>query len=109
MIGYGEIINGDLFNITSRLRAVDSSYYVVRNYKTKKFEIHSASQRGSTLALVIPYDKLDARAVTLARKTRIERKDILIKQAEICNQKLYKQQKDNAVKNAINKIKGVNN
>lgn len=72
MIGIRSRIAGDLFDICNRIKQIDRSYFLVRNYKTKKFELHSDEQKGGSLCLVLPYDKLDARTLNLANKTRVE-------------------------------------
>ena len=88
MIGTYEIITADLFDISARVKEIDSCYFVVRNYKTGKFELHAAGQKGSTLALKLPFERLDARTVDLARKTRRERMDKLLAEMERENGKL---------------------
>ncbi len=104
MIGNGEKINGDLYNICKRIKAVDSSYMIVRNYKTNKFEIHSGRQRGNTLALVIPYDRLDDRTIKLACKTRVERKHQILKQLEESNRKLEQERISQVIRSAEYKL-----
>lgn len=107
MIGNGEVLKGDLYNICRRIKAVDSSYIIVRNYKTKKFEIHSAYQRGNTLALVVPYDKLDDRTIKLARKTRVERKDQIFKAMEEQNRALEKERIYSVIKSAEKELEKI--
>ena len=79
MIVTHQVIEGDLFNITNRLKQIDSAYFLARNLKTKKFELHAKGQRGSSLCLVLPFDRLDNRTIVHARRTRAERAHILLK------------------------------
>ena len=82
MIGRARIIENDLFGIAGRLKAIDPSYFVAYNYELKRFEIHSKSQRGGSLCLVVPYNRLDERTVRLALKTRAERRERLFAEME---------------------------
>ena len=88
MIGTHEVITADLFDIAARVKEIDSCYFVARNYKTGKFELHAEGQKGSTLALKLPYNRLDMRTLDLARKTRRERVDALLKEMEQANAKI---------------------
>lgn len=92
MIGTHGMIEGDLYDISSRVKEIDPAYFIVRNYKTGKFELHAGgSLRGGTLALVLPYSRLDERALTLARKTRAGRARALIEEIEKSNEKLERE------------------
>ncbi|MDR2201650.1 MAG: hypothetical protein LBP26_02635 [Clostridiales bacterium] len=82
MIGTSRIIEDDLFGIANRLKALDADYFVVENYKKKRLELHNRAQRGSTLALALPYRVLDERTVVKAYKTRSERAERLIAETE---------------------------
>ena len=84
MIGQGHIIEWDLYDIARRLKEIDDGYFVFYSYKTKKFEIHNANQRGSTLALVLPYDRLDARRERASELfAQIERENELARRREV--------------------------
>lgn len=91
MIGKGRVIVGDLFDIADRLKEIDDGYFIVRDYKSGKFQVHHREQRGSTLALTLPYDRLDFRTISLVRRTRAERKQKLLDEIEEYNKKLSKQ------------------
>ena len=88
MIGTYHIIEGDLYNISGRLKEIDPAYFVVRNLAAGRFELHVKNQRGGTLALVLPYGALDERTVRLARKTRCERAADLLREADEHNRRL---------------------
>lgn len=102
MIGTHEIIYSDNFDIVSRLKEIDSSYFIARNYKTKKFELHAKNARGSSLCLVLPYATLDERTLTHARRTRAERAHKLLKEYELENLRLEKLERKKVIKNLIN-------
>ena len=82
------VLTGDLFDIVGRIKSIDASYFVVRDFKFKRFEVHSNSQKGDTLCLVVPYDRLDARTLSLTVQSRVERIDKLMKEAQKSNEKL---------------------
>ena len=92
MIGTHCAITNDLYEIGCRVKEIDSSYFIVRNYKFGRFELHSKEQRGGTLALVLPFDRLDARTLTLARSSRAERAATLVKEAEEHNRRHEKEE-----------------
>jgi len=102
MIVTHQVIEGDLFNITNRLKQIDSAYFLARNLKTKKFELHAKNARGSSLCLVLPYATLDERTLTHARRTRAERAHKLLKEYELENLRLEKLERKKVIKNLIN-------
>ena len=100
MRGQGRIIEWDLYDIAYRLKEIDDGYFVFYSYKTKKFEIHNKKQRGSTLALILPYDRLDTRALSFVKSTRRERASELIAEMEKQNELARRQALDKTVKKA---------
>lgn len=98
MIGTARVIENDMFGVADRLKSIDPSYFVVYSYKKRRFEIHSSSQRGGTLALVVPYASLDERTVSLALKTRSERKEKLFAEIERENEELQKRELGRVIK-----------
>lgn len=72
-----EIITSDVFCISSRIKEIDPDYFIVRNHKTRKFEVHHKGQKGDTHCLDIPYPELDARTLERVRETRMERSEII--------------------------------
>ena len=81
------VLTGDLFDITGRLRAIDADYFVAYNGRLHRYEVHHRRQRGGTFCLAVPYDRLDARTVTLVRRTRAERAAKLLKEYERDNRR----------------------
>lgn len=90
MIGKGRIIVEDLFDIAARIKEIDAGYFIVRDYRSGKFQVHHNDQRGNTLTLVLPYDRLDCRTLNLVRRTRSERKKQLLEEMERENERLLK-------------------
>ena len=81
------IITSDLFGISDRLKEIDPGYFAAYNNALCRFEVHHRRQR-DTLALVVPYPALDARAVSLTLKTRRQNLDKLIKEMDEANRRL---------------------
>lgn len=90
MIGKGRVIESDLFDIAKRVKEIDDGYFIVRDYRTGKFQLHHRGQRGSSLALILPFDRLDCRTLTYVRRTRAERKRQLLEEMERDNERLLK-------------------
>ncbi|MDR3022254.1 MAG: hypothetical protein LBU60_06260 [Clostridiales bacterium] len=85
-------LTGDLYDIVNRIKEIDKSYFIMRNNKLKRFEIHSDNQKGDTLCVIVPYDKLDFRTLQLLRQTHVDRASALIKEIELNNLRLLKQE-----------------
>ncbi len=83
----GRVIEDDLFGICGRLKSIDDGYFVFRNYKTGRFEVHNRKD-ASTLCLVLPYDELDERTVRRVLATRVERAAEAVAQMERDNARL---------------------
>lgn len=95
-----ETVDGDLTDITGRLKEIDPSYFVLRERKSGKLQLHSSAQRGSTLALSLPYRVLDCRTLELARRTRSERAEAEAAETERHNAVLERERKNALVKKA---------
>ncbi|MCM1043169.1 MAG: hypothetical protein NC350_03040 [Corallococcus sp.] len=85
---YLTVITSDLFDISSRLKEIDSNYFVCYNRKAQRYEVHNGRQRGNTFCLAVPYGCLDARTVDLVRKTRVENAEKLWEEMERHNSAL---------------------
>lgn len=92
MYGVGYVVTGDLYSIADRLKEIDDGYFVYYSYKNRRYEVHNRYQRGHTLSLVLPYKSLDERTLRLVRKTRSERMESLVKQMEVENARIEKEQ-----------------
>lgn len=99
----GRVITDDMFGVCDRLKSIDDGYYVFLNYKTGKFEVHNKKDTPS-LCVVLPFDKLDERAVRHVRYTRAERAEKLIASMERENAKREAVMRDEAVRRALSGI-----
>ena len=90
----------DNFFITSRLKEIDRSYFILYDTNSQKFEVHSSGQFGNSYCLTLPFDVLDERAVDHVLKTRVQNKDEILKELDRQNDLLEKK----AIKEQINKI-----
>lgn len=79
------LITQDLFDISQRLKEIDGNYTLHFNAKKGKFELHG---KEDVLLIVFPYDRIDARMITHARRTRVERSKELIHEMEEHNARL---------------------
>ena len=96
-------IDSDNLFVSQRLKEIDKSYFVVFNILSGKYEVHSSDQKGGTYCFTLPYEILDDRAITYARKTRVDRMDEIIKEIDKQNEKVEKR----AYKDAVDRIKEV--
>jgi hypothetical protein len=71
-------IEKDLFSISQRLQEIDARYEVYRNTLASRFEIYIER----ALQFVVPFQKLDARTLDFARRTRIERRRQILKEID---------------------------
>lgn len=95
-----ERVEGDLFDITERIREIDESYFILRERKSGRLEVHSRAQKGSTLALVLPRKRLDCRDLEYVRRTRSERKRALLEEMRLENERLMREETARAVRQA---------
>lgn len=100
MIGTGYEVVSDLFGVADRLKEIDRDYFIFFSYRYRRFEVHNRAQRGSSLCLVLPYDRLDERTVRLVRRTRVKNAAGLLKEVERENAELGKLKLRKAVRNA---------
>ena len=77
-------IKADLFDIAKRLKEIDERYVLYRNLKLNRFEIHA----NGALQIVVPFARLDARTLELARSTRMEYVDKLVREMDEHNDRL---------------------
>ena len=67
-------VRHDLFNIAARLKSVDRRYELFFNRKKNRYEIYA----NGAMQIALPFERLDARAIEYARKTRLENLNKLI-------------------------------
>ena len=95
------VIEGDLFDITARLKSIDDGYFIVYDKSAGAFEVHNSKQRGDPFSLRIPYSCLDCRTVDLVQKTRAENAQKLFEEMERQNELLAKKQQSEAIDSAL--------
>lgn len=83
-----KIIKNDLFNIVSRLKKIDKSYYVVFNFCFKRYEVHSKKQKGSSLCFVVDKPYLTSEVLTKAHKTSVRNSKKILESIINNNKKL---------------------
>ena len=100
MVGTHQLIENDTFDVASRLKAIDSTYFLVFNLQKRRFEVHSREQRGSSLCVVLPFDRLDERTLSHVRKTRSEARKQFLAEMEQENAKIEKAKLEKVAKKA---------
>lgn len=100
-------IKNDLFDIASRIKKINSGYFIVYNYKKSRFEVHNKNQPANTLSLVSPYHKLDVRLLHLVQKTSINNASKVLKEIEKTNEKITKNATDKVLDISKSKLKEI--
>ena len=90
-------IEKDLFSICDRLKEIDERYEVFRNKISHRFEVYV----GKALQFVVPFQRLDARTLDFARKTRIERREQIVKEIDERNAKIEMQKEKEILEKAL--------
>ena len=90
-------IEKDLFSISQRLKEIDARYEVYRNTLASRFEIYIER----ALQFVVPFQRLDARTLDFARKTRIERREQIVKEIDEQNAKIEMQKEKEILEKAL--------
>ncbi len=63
------LIENDIFDINTRLKAIDDGYFIVYNTVKNKYEVHNRKNGINTYAITVPFDELDYRTVILVNRT----------------------------------------
>lgn len=77
-------IRHDLFGIAKRLKSIDIRYELFFNRKKNRYEIYA----NGAMQMALPFERLDARTLTYARKTRLENLEKIIAEIEEENARL---------------------
>ena len=96
-------VENDLFSVADRIKSIDDKYKIYYNGESRKFEVRSADD--NSLQVVLPFDRLDCRAVDYVRKTRIERIDELLEEIEKANASAEKRAVEEAAKKALDGLR----
>lgn len=83
-------VYNDLFDVSSRIKSIDDDYQIYFNRGNCRYELHNLRLRPTKQA-DIPYDTLDCRVLTWARKTRVENLQRLIDEINEHNQRLERE------------------
>ena len=78
-------------DIPARLKEIRPEYFIMLNTRTQRFEIHDAGQRDGTLACVLPFDALDARALEYARRYHVSRLAETAREIDDFNERLERE------------------
>ena len=81
-------VSSHVTDIPARLKAINPGWFVMLNARTQRFEIHDAAQPGGTLACVLPFDELDARAIEYARRYHVSRLHETAREIDEYNERL---------------------
>lgn len=77
-------IRHDLFGIAKRLKSIDRRYELFFNRKKNRYEIYA----NGAMQMALPFERLDARTLMYARKTRLENLEKIIAEIEEENARL---------------------
>lgn len=77
-----------VMDIPVRLKELNRAFFVMFNTKSQKYEIHCADQPFETLACVLPFDELDARAIAYVRENSAARLETIVREIEEHNERL---------------------
>ena len=77
-------IRHDLFGIAKRLKSIDRRYELFFNRKKNRYEIYA----NGAMQMALHFERLDARTLTYARKTRLENLEKIIAEIEEENARL---------------------
>ena len=95
-----ERIEHDLFDIASRLKEVDERYELYFNKSLGRYEIFA----NGVLQIAVPFDRLDARTVEFARKTRLENLQKLIENIDRENALLDEIKRKQTIEDCLKKV-----
>ncbi len=78
-------ILSDVFDVSARLKEIDSRYTLHYDPRRGKFELRG---KDGVLLLTYPFESMDARMVELALRTRVERSNELVREMDEHNRKI---------------------
>ena len=82
-------IFSDAFNICKRIKQINKNYFMVFNFKTSKFEIHSEDVQG--VICTLPYSFLDKRSLDYFRLHLSKSNIQILEEVEMENENYLKQ------------------
>ncbi len=93
-------ITSDLFDISSRIKNINPSYELYFDKSDNKFKVTA----NSVVQAVLPYDRLDKRAVDYLYKTGVNNLDNLVEEIEKENERLLKQRNKDFINQTVENI-----
>ncbi|MBR4800394.1 MAG: hypothetical protein IK048_01795 [Clostridia bacterium] len=99
MKAFLEKIENDLFDVANRLKEIDPRYELYRNRRERRFEIYAQG----VLQIAVPFDRLDARTLKLARETRMENAERLLRAIEEENARLDEKKRRDFIEDCLAK------
>ena len=94
----------DVFDISQRVKNIDSGYYILFNTSNKKFEVHNSNQVGSSYCLTLPFKELDERTLNFINKTKSNNIEKILKEIENENKLRESSEKSRAFSDAYYNI-----
>lgn len=98
-------VTSHAMDIPVRLKELNGAFFVMFNVRTQKYEVHCADQPFETLACVLPFDQLDARAIRYVREHSARRLEEVAREIEEHNEKLVKRAETEMLDKANYKMK----
>lgn len=97
---YKILVEDSVYEIPQRLKEYDSSFFVVYNTRSYKYEVHSTDNLFNTYCFTVPYDELDSRTIDLVKKNDTKKFGAKELEREIDenNKKIEEQKKKNQKK-----------
>lgn len=95
----------NVYHIPERFKELDEHLFVMLNRSTGNFEIHDDRQLGGSLACVLPYSELDARALTYVAERMNQELEELVRRIDAENEKLEQQRYASIIDKAQYKTK----
>ena len=86
-------IENDLFEISSRLKQIDDTYFVVYDTQKHRYEVYSTMQKNGSMCFLVG-KKLDYYAISKAHKTLIKRLKRVVNSIDIHNKKAIRKNEE---------------
>lgn len=107
------LIKNDMYNIASRIKKFDRSYYLVFDTNKNVYQIYSSNITNSfevissiklNYVLTLPYNQLDKRAINYLYDTQVCNVEDIINQIDAGNKAIENMQNQKTINNAINTV-----
>ena len=99
------LVETSVHNIPERLAEYDPDFFLVLNVQKQQFEVHSLANLGDSFCLHIPFNELDARVLTVVRRSdaRVRGHKAIFEEIDKHNEKLDKSKE----KDRSNQLQGI--